>query len=338
MGKETAQVQYFPNAEAIAAGVLDLLILALFIAGYVAVSTALLLHVALVGAILLAGHLKPPKYDRDLLIVTPFAMLFAGPVGAFGWATSIALLRVRKSSSVVSLEQTRNTYPLNSASAEMLYECIQNQRTFAVDTAEPINFLEVIQHGALNERLAVIGVIAQNYHPDYQPILKSALRSENSALRAATAALATALRMEFGSRLLRALEAAPSASGQRRREILDELMTCLSSGFLDAIQCKKGRAGIRAVCKLALDTSQGDEHLHAIYCSILYEAGEYQRVIDEIAARTIPLSGNVRRVMILSLLRAGRHADVHRILHADHLSNTSSGNAASPHPYEEAAA
>ena len=272
----------------VTAGLIDGAIILVFVRNE-ALPAALATHVLLVLALALGLHSARLQPNKDLNHLAVVAILFAGPAGAFLTACLTAWLLADGAAS------SESTYVVGAAptasqgdDVEQLVHQLHTSRTMALDAPLLARFDDLMRTAPLSDRLAVLGLIAQNYHTDHYPVIARALRSDSAAVRAQAAALATSLATRYKDRLQAALTS-PCADDEQLTRCIGEIVECVRSGFLEPGQAADARSVAISLCRAARG-ERGRQATETLV-ELLLEKGQLDdayaelRTIDRIPAR-----------------------------------------------------
>lgn len=174
--------------------------------------------------------------DVSFAYLSLLATAAAGPLGALGAA--VLALTTRKKSAPDRLLTDWYERIAHSVAVEpsiRLSDNVLAGRTADLAAPPTSSFLAVMTEGPIAERQTVLGLIARRFHPDYLPVLKSALKSPEPVIRVQAAAVAAHIRPMLAQHLKTAIgdlaraEADPNLS----LAVLDRLGLLVGSGLLD---------------------------------------------------------------------------------------------------------
>ena len=281
----------------------------------------LVAHIVLVA---IYGWRFPPAHlhDRTPWTFCLMLVLIAGPLGGLG----VALLALAERCGAPSQEVLDAWYDWLSGDDRRdptlpMYEAIVTGREFKPALHGPRNFASVIGHGSLAEQQALLGRVGLKYHHDYFPLLSSALRSPQSAIRAQAAAVFVKLKEEFRRRLHddRRVDRAAcrgddvSAILARAKSIVD----CAQSGFLDPAEVRGALADAKALCVDAAPSGAAAVDQAMILCRIIASTGDDGGQLDRLLHCAQISRSEMRPLLARCLVATGRHVDLHRLLFAD---------------------
>ena len=190
------------TAIVVAAG-LETLVLALALRSDVPLWVPLALHlvqIIIVALILFAR--REQGCDLALACVILMLLAVAGPAGALPLLAFLPFLkRSRAHDDAVAAWYERLAKAGKPSAISQTYERIVSGRVQRLGSAPPVNFLDVIHRGGLEERQRALGLIARRFHPDYTPVLAAALRSPEPVVRVQAAAVVARVREDLKTRV-----------------------------------------------------------------------------------------------------------------------------------------
>jgi hypothetical protein len=98
-----------------------------------------------------------------------------------------------------------------AGAADRLYQSIQRREVPNQTYAPVVSYLDVMAHGSVEQKVAVIATVVRSFRPVFAPVLKAAIGDANPAIRVQAATAITKLTDDFVDRV-RALEAAVAAA------------------------------------------------------------------------------------------------------------------------------
>lgn len=180
---------------------------------------------------------------------TTFAMLgtlglaAVGPLGALGSMT-LALLSGRRGPDTGLLEAWYDRIAMSVAVDPVSRFCdnVSSGRTINLEANAPPSYAVVVASGTLAERQNVLGLIARRFHPDYLPVLASALRSSEPVIRVQAAAVAAHVRPAIARLFREAVASLPAASttAATALALLRDFESMNESGLLDESDRRQG--------------------------------------------------------------------------------------------------
>lgn len=242
------RTRWLTAAMLLAAGIIDGGIF-LHFATSGAMSTALAIHILLVLALEFGLRIPGLLPDKDIKHFASVATLFVGPPGAL-WAAWIVARNAVTSLNIPAfdIEEVKSSHD----DVENLVQQLRTKRTMRLDAPLPPRFVDVIRTGSLRDRLTVLGLVAQNYHPEYRAVIAIALRSDSTSVRAQAAALITRLAAHYRARLQAAITiASQCANDEQLQSSIAEIIECLHSGTLEPAQASEARDVAISLCRAA---------------------------------------------------------------------------------------
>ncbi len=161
-----------------------------------------------------------------------------GPAGALGLLMSAGLLWINRGSEEKNREWFEDLSLIGvQHDTNDLYQKIINNRTRPLGNNNLKSFDEILAHGKMDEKQAMLGVIALKYHPSFLPFLQKALKDPEAAIRIQAAAVSTKLHTDIKSRMERLLKSRHnSPSVDQIRTTVDDYSRLIHSGLLEEHQ------------------------------------------------------------------------------------------------------
>ncbi|GJD29622.1 hypothetical protein PMNALOAF_0857 [Methylobacterium adhaesivum] len=288
---------------------LDTLVLAGFLVGDLSGAAALIGHGLNVCLFVATAR---PAFAADLTFLVVVALLAAG-AGPFGILASVVLYALLARTNVAAADLERWYRQISGApepnAAAALYDRIVDGRARRPGPDAVARFHAVLE-GPLAQQQALLGLIGLSYFPEYRPLLRKALCSEEPSIRVHAAAvsvkLRTALRAEFG-RACGDAGHAPAADLVRA----ERLALLADSGFLDPAESATAREAALTLCRPILQGRPEDRRLRRQVFELL--AGlerwdELRASLDATRAR----SPEDAALGLRCLMELGRTRDLHR--------------------------
>ena len=279
---------------------------------------AVIAHVVLV-AILAVWLKRSFSGDWTLWILGLIATALAGPLGAIGVLVTAAIRRCTPSSQDL-LDEWYARMSGNEASdpASLICEAILTDRVVQPGSCEIRRFPDMIKYGTLTEKQALLGLIGLKYHTSYFPILALALRSPQPSVRAQAAAVFVKLKAQHKTRLLQSLERPPAVDSSSAepdwRARAGVILECAESGFIDASEVHNASEATRSLCEAAPEPDLGIGPAEFLRCRALAAIGDHERLIDRLWSRLSALTPDLKLMLANSLIRLGRHRELHLLL------------------------
>lgn len=216
----------------------ELLVAAAALMPGVSMKTPLLLHcVAMICcvAIVLRGH--SGSDDKGQAIIALFVVAACGPAGAAAVLGSLTLWRPR----IENKKLLEDWYHrLGRAGAPELSQILLDRtvsgRVQRPEAALPIDFIEVLERGTLDERQRALGLIAREFHPDYSPVLQAALRSPEPIVRVQASAVVARVREDLKARIGMLLAKRSDAAPLENITSVGELHALQGCPFVEPLQ------------------------------------------------------------------------------------------------------
>lgn len=292
-------------AAAGAAFFIEALVMASVVLGQVPLTYALAVHALVVVA--LAARCRPVVRaggDAGTPALLAIAVAVAGPFGALG-GMAIDWLSVQGQEHRDRLQRWYDRISLSVDTDEVtkLSDHISAGRGMDLGSAAPPPFMRLLEHGTVQEKQAVLGLVARRFHPRYLAALQTALVSDEPAIRVQAAAVAARVRTSLSEEVERRLaELATVTAPADMLAISDELARCAESGLLEEKQRQRAEVSSRAARVRAIE--------------VMSAAARPVFAGAPVAARH-PLSDRTARTALEDVLLAqGRFADFRRLRRA----------------------
>lgn len=144
------------------------------------------------------GSAKPARRQAVLL---PLTVFFLGPLGAFGTLFSIILEAFFRQTARPFTEWFNDIFPEEEAErAELTINRIRIGGDPASGASDLVSFTDVIEFGSIDQKQAVIALIARRFTPSFAPALRRALEDRVPAVRVQAAAAAATIEARFAQR------------------------------------------------------------------------------------------------------------------------------------------
>ncbi len=160
-----------------------------------------------------------------------------------------------------------------------LYEQIISGRTTGGRTESLASFSDILQLGAVEQKVAVISLMARHFKPEFAPALKMALTDKDATIRVQAATAAADIEDGFLSRgieLRRAVEAAPRDFGALMA-LARHHDDYAYSGLLDPDRAAEERKNALAAYSEATTIDPGDEEARIAVGRLLVRSGELEK-------------------------------------------------------------
>src|SRR5262245_26412113 len=295
----------------------DLLLICTGAAAPVDPFALLFAHVALVSTC--AALLAPgQRCDRTPWTLSVLLVLVAGPLGG----AAILLLGLSARRGLTDVDVVEAWYDWLSGDerpdpTRSLYEAILAGRAFRPASQGRRSFADIVAHGSLAEKQALLGHIGLKYHQDYSPLIAMALRSPQSPVRAQAAAVFVKLREQVRQRLHAGREGGRAARNRGDVPVVlacaQSILDCAESGFLDASEVREALAEAKALATgvASSPTTAGEQ---ATVLSRIVAAGVEDDGLLELLVSAPPAGAHMRRLLANCLVAKGRHMELHKLL------------------------
>lgn len=124
-----------------------------------------------------------------------------------------------------------------------IYQSIIRHEVPRGDYSPVVSYMDVMRHGAVAQRIAVVATVARNFRPVFAPVLKQALSDDNPEVRVQAATAIAKLTDDFISRVQRLevdVAAAPKDTS-RLRDLASAYDEYAYTGILDAAMEQNNR-------------------------------------------------------------------------------------------------
>jgi hypothetical protein len=286
--------------------------------GWMGTWAGLLTHGMLV--VMAAGRLQRCRGgDKALWLIGVLATAMVGPLGAIcGTALAIRERRTRPSHDLLAAWYKRICGEVAADHVDQVQEAILTGRAVRAGSAGSRRFADIIEHGTLSEKQALLGLIGLKYHNDYFPILGLALRNKDACVRAQAAAVFVKLKEEFKNRLNASVAIQSSDAGPKDREEAlaraDTILQCAGSGFIDAAAARDAHSVAKELCKSTISGGQASVSEEALHYRALAANDEHLELVHTLQSRAATLDSAAQTLLANSLISLRRHRELHDLL------------------------
>ena len=290
---------------------LEVAMAALWFIGLFPLTVAIIAHALI---LVLMAYVWSRAAPRDLLLIPVgfIAVLFAGPLGAFG----VLLLSLLTSFSKQDRDQLGDWYDRLQKSTfrdreTIRYQSIKGGRARSVAPGDTMNFKQIFLTGSAKDKQSVLAIIALKYIPEFYPVLQIALRDDEPTIRVQAAATFAKLRMKFKTRLLSVLpdnEEATLQTGSTGQRITT-VHACVCSQFLDQGELSQAHEAVKSLYDKLLPAQQ-EVQLELVLCDTLIAEQAYDEVIDRLKPLLDKGEANVRTPYHKALHLAHRYDEL----------------------------
>ncbi len=186
----------------------EAVVLLLSFSSDVALTMTLALHLVVVAALaifLFSGRERGSDLSMPAVIL--LVVMVAGPAGA---AVALAALpfyersgATKGATGILKDWYERLASAGRHAPATEIYDRITSGRVPRLEQPAPLNFLNVIECGTLDQRQKALGMIARHFHPEYTTVLEAALKSPEPVVRVQAAAVVAHVKANLKQRIRR---------------------------------------------------------------------------------------------------------------------------------------
>jgi polysaccharide biosynthesis protein PelE len=270
-----------------------------------------------IGLSLIVGCLPRCSRSREnpqfLLFVVCIVMM--GPLGPFGTALTIALRRRFSQSATSFAEWYASLFPeIVVSQPQTLYRLLvlRGARPPSRSTVSP--FLDVVALGTVEQKRAVIALIAGEFQPAFAPAIQSALNDADPAIRVQAASAVAHIDAGFVNRAM-ALQARCTAQpndGDAILELARHREAYAESGLLDESRAHAEMTEALACYERANALGSADASVLEAITRLLLQVGRADEALlrlGPLVARSDP-SANVLAGYFACLFRRGQFAQV----------------------------
>ncbi|HEX2839979.1 hypothetical protein [Hyphomicrobium sp.] len=249
--------------------------------GTLSLSSAVLLHLAVLCAAALAISRVMPD-DQTLPVLCFSFAVFSGPVGMV--AGMILVAGAWFSGSGARLLERWSDWSNGGGafdSSMLLAESIDNGR--AVRTSRPARrlFPHIMACGSFTEKQWLLGIVAQKYHADYGPALDAALSDTEPGLRVQAAAVRARLNDRIKAEYNDILRTAGGTAAQvsAATALAARTVHCLKSNLLDPSEARRLREAVLRHCQRAAGLHEHSPRLEEQIRWLLWNGGHYEAAL-----------------------------------------------------------
>lgn len=220
------------------------------------IAYALLVHALVVVALAVrCRSVVRAGRDAGTPALLTVAVAVAGPFGALG-GMAIDWLSVQGQEHRDRLQRWYDRISLSVDTDEVtkLSDHIVAGRGMDLGSAAPPAFIRLLEHGTVQEKQAVLGLVARRFHPRHLAALQTALVSDEPVIRVQAAAVAARVRTSLGEEVERRLEELATITAPAEMlAISDELARCAESGLLEEKQRRRAEISSREARARAIE-------------------------------------------------------------------------------------
>lgn len=164
-------------------------------------------HLATAGVLAMAALLRADDRDEHRLMQVLAATLpFFGPVAPVLLLLVYPLYLRFRATATPFETWYRELFPQGERGlAAQLYQSIMRSELPRGDYSPVVSYMDVIAHGAVTQRIAVVATVARNFRPVFAPVLRAAVADTNPEVRVQAATAIAKLTDDFVHRV-RSLE------------------------------------------------------------------------------------------------------------------------------------
>jgi tetratricopeptide (TPR) repeat protein len=264
------------------------------------------------------GSGRPPRRQAALLAV---CVPFLGALGAAGASLSAALEAFFRPRARGFMEWYNDLFPEeDEEAAELLLNRLRAGGDPASGAADLTSFTDAIAYGAIDQKQAIVALIAKRFTPAFAPALRQALEDPTPAVRVQAAAAAATIEAKFAARGI-ALEREAAAKGYPAA-ILKELgklnAEMARSGLMEAARNDTARDKALGFYARALASSPKDAELLSACGELLLAKGDASGAAKHLtdALRHSGGSAAIASLLAEALLRQGRFTELRALARA----------------------
>lgn len=154
--------------------------------------------VAAVVAVVLRRH----GHDDRLALLLAITVASMGAFGAAGCLAVAAGVTLRKSAARPFQEWYDALFPEEVVDiSDRVYDRVKGQLDDE-SSVEPASFADIIRHGTLEEKQAVLSIAGKSFKPSFAPIVRLALQDETNAVRVQAATAIAIVETRFADKLV----------------------------------------------------------------------------------------------------------------------------------------
>ena len=234
------------------------------------------------------------------------SILVMGPVGALG--TLILLYGVRRSPGSEPARMVPGHRAAGAAAAGSYRGLVEEGRAFCPASSRVIRFATIMATGTVMHKQAVLGIIAQRFHPDYMPHLRAGLTSPELAVRASAAAVFAKLREGERAHFVRWLSGHDHGAGRLPDPIVQAkgLARAARTGFLDPREAAHARQqALTLILKVRPEAERADA-TEELLCTLMAEEDRFEDLAVRLERIASPLSPRLEQLLARARMRTGR--------------------------------
>jgi hypothetical protein len=258
------------------------------------------------------GSAVPPRRQSALLAVSVVFLGATGAAGACLCAIAEAIFRPRARG---FMAWYNDLFPEeDEEAAELLLNRLRAGGDPASGAADLTSFTDAVAYGTIEQKQAIVALIARRFTPAFAPALRQALEDPVPAVRVQAAAAAAAIEAKFAARGM-ALEREAAAKGHPV-EVLRELgrlhAEMAKSGLLESARTDAARQKALDYYGRALSKSPQDAQLSSACGELLLVMGDLGQATERLTGALSQSKGSAAVAALLAeaLLRQGRFKEL----------------------------
>ncbi len=250
--------------------------------GTLSLSSAIFLHLGVLGAAALA-MLRVMPDDQTLPVLSLCLAVFSGPIGILAGMALVVLAWL--AGGRTRIIQRWNDWSKRDAafdSSMLLSECIESGRALRASRPARRLFSEIMARGGFAEKQWLLGIVAKKYHADYGPSLDAALSDAEPGLRVQAAAVRARLNDNVKAEFKDILRAASGTATDTMpaTALATRTIDCLKSKLLDSSEARRLREAVLRHCQSAAAIDGCSPRLEEQIRWLLWNGGNYEAALD----------------------------------------------------------
>ena len=194
-------------------------------------------HLGTCAVVAIAALTRPDERDEHRLIQTLAVTLpFFGPVAPVALLALYPIYLRFRATATPFETWYRELFPKEEGFlSAQLYQSIVRRELPRSDYAPVVSYMDVIAHGTVPQRIAVIAAVARNFRAVFAPVLKAAIADDNPEVRVQAATAIAKLTDDFLGRVqaLEVIVARAPENTTRLRELAKAYDEYAYTGILD---------------------------------------------------------------------------------------------------------
>jgi tetratricopeptide (TPR) repeat protein len=217
---------------------------------------------------------RPPRRQAVLLAIS---VVFFGPLGAFGSFLSVAMEAIFRPRARGFMAWYNDLFPEEETeAADVLLNRLRAGGDPAHGAADLVSFTDAVTYGTIEQKQAIVALIARRFSPAFAPALRQALADPVPAVRVQAAAAAASIEARFAARAMTLeTEAAQKGFSVATLKRLGRLNAEFArSGILETARAGAARAKALDYFRRALARAPADAEALTACGELLLEQGD----------------------------------------------------------------